>query len=41
MMAQAARGQKTPAEAVKATAAQIGNIVAKWKTKGYIGCPAN
>ena len=40
MMSQAARGQKTPAEAVKATAAQIGNIVTKWKTKGYVGCSA-
>ncbi len=40
MMSQAARGQKTPAEAVKATAGQIGNIVAKWKTKGYVGCSA-
>ncbi|MEO7066160.1 MAG: extracellular solute-binding protein [Rhodanobacter sp.] len=41
MMSQAARGEKTPAQAVKATAGQIGNIVAKWKAKGYIGCPAN
>ncbi|MGH8306735.1 MAG: extracellular solute-binding protein [Gammaproteobacteria bacterium] len=40
MMAQAARGEKTPAQAVKDTAAQIDNIVAKWKAKGYIGCPA-
>ena len=40
MMSQAARGQKTPAQAVKATATQISKIVAKWKAKGYIGCAA-
>jgi multiple sugar transport system substrate-binding protein len=38
MMAEAARGQKTPAEAVKSTAAQIERIVAKWRQKGFIGC---
>ncbi|HEY8586802.1 MAG TPA: extracellular solute-binding protein [Rhodanobacter sp.] len=40
MMAQAARGVKTPAQAVKDTAAQIAAITTKWKAKGYIGCPA-
>ncbi|HUW53666.1 MAG TPA: extracellular solute-binding protein [Rhodanobacter sp.] len=40
MMAQAALGKKTPAQAVKDTAAQVASIVAKWKAKGYIGCPA-
>jgi multiple sugar transport system substrate-binding protein len=40
MMAQAARGVKTPAQAVKDTAAQVAAITAKWKAKGYIGCPA-
>ena len=40
MMAEAARGDKTPAQAVKDTAAQIGAIVAKWRAKGYVGCPA-
>ncbi|MGH7075590.1 MAG: ABC transporter substrate-binding protein [Stellaceae bacterium] len=38
MMAQAARGEKTPAQAVKDTAAQIAQIVAKWKALGYVGC---
>lgn len=37
MMAQAARGEKTPEQAVKATAAQIQQIVAKWRKLGYIG----
>lgn len=40
MMAQAARGVKTPEQAVKDTAAQIGTIVNKWKVNGYVGCPA-
>jgi multiple sugar transport system substrate-binding protein len=40
MMAQAARGEKTPEQAVKDTAAQIARIVAKWKKLGYVGCPA-
>ncbi|MDE2091310.1 MAG: extracellular solute-binding protein [Gammaproteobacteria bacterium] len=40
MMAEAARGDKTPAQAVKDTAAQIASIVAKWRAKGYVGCPA-
>ncbi|MGA9855107.1 MAG: extracellular solute-binding protein [Gammaproteobacteria bacterium] len=40
MMAQAARGEKTPAQAVKDTAQQIDRIVAKWKALGYVGCPA-
>lgn len=38
MMAQAARGEKTPEQAVKDTAKQIGDIVAKWKDRGLIGC---
>ncbi|MGH7105267.1 MAG: ABC transporter substrate-binding protein [Acetobacteraceae bacterium] len=38
MMAQAARGEKTPAQAVKDTAAQIEKIVDKWKALGYVGC---
>jgi multiple sugar transport system substrate-binding protein len=38
MMAQAARGEKTPAQAVKDTAAEIERIAEKWKAKGYIGC---
>lgn len=40
MMADAARGKKTPAQAVKDTAAQIAGIVSKWKAKGYVGCAA-
>lgn len=40
MMAQAARGEKTPEQAVKDTAAQIASIVAKWKKLGFVGCPA-
>ena len=39
MMAQAARGEKSPEQAVKDTAAQIARIVAKWKKLGYVGCP--
>ena len=39
MMAQAARGEKTPEQAVKDTAAQIASIVAKWKKLGFVGCP--
>jgi multiple sugar transport system substrate-binding protein len=38
MMAQAARGEKTPEQAVKATAAQMQQIVEKWKKLGYVGC---
>lgn len=38
MMAQAARGEKTPEQAVKDTAAQVQQIVDKWKGLGYIGC---
>lgn len=41
MMAQAARGEKTPAQAVKDTGVQIDRIVEKWKAKGYIGCAAD
>lgn len=41
MMAQAARGQKTPEQAVKDTARQIEGIVAKWKKLGLVGCSAN
>ncbi len=38
MMAQAARGEKTPAQAVKDTAQQVERIADKWRRKGYIGC---
>ncbi|MEK9278557.1 MULTISPECIES: extracellular solute-binding protein [unclassified Bradyrhizobium] len=38
MMAQAARGEKTPEQAVKDTAAQMQKIVEKWKRLGYVGC---
>ncbi|MCK9516646.1 MAG: extracellular solute-binding protein [Ottowia sp.] len=38
MMAQAARGEKTAEQAVKDTAKQIGDIVAKWKDRGLVGC---
>jgi len=38
MMAQAARGEKTPEQAVKDTAAQVQQIVDKWKKLGYVGC---
>jgi multiple sugar transport system substrate-binding protein len=38
MMAQAARGEKTPEQAVKDTAAQVQQIVDKWKKLGYGGC---
>ncbi len=40
MFAQAARGQKTPEQAVKGTAQQVKRIVAKWKKLGFVGCPA-
>ena len=38
MMAQAARGEKTPEQAVKDTAAQVQQIAEKWKRLGYVGC---
>lgn len=38
MMAEAARGEKTPEQAIKATAAQMQQIVEKWKKLGYVGC---
>lgn len=38
MMAQAARGDKTPEQAVKDTAAQMQQITNKWKQLGYVGC---
>lgn len=38
MMAQAARGEKTPEQAVKDTAAQVQQITEKWKRLGYVGC---
>ncbi len=38
MMAQAARGEKTPEQAVKDTAAQAKQITEKWKKLGYVGC---
>ncbi len=38
MMAQAARGEKTPEQAVKDTAAQVKQITEKWKGLGYVGC---
>lgn len=38
MMAQAARGEKTPEQAVKDTAAQMQQISEKWKKLGYVGC---
>lgn len=38
MMAQAARNEKTPEQAVKDTAAQMQQIVEKWKGLGYVGC---
>ena len=40
MMAEVARGKKTPEAAVKETAAQIQRIVDKWKKLGYVGCAA-
>lgn len=40
MMAQAARGEKTPEQAVKDTAKQIGDIVSKWEDRGLVGCAA-
>lgn len=38
MMADASRGTKTPEAAVKDAAAQAGEIVAKWKQRGLVGC---
>ena len=38
MMAQAARGEKTPEQAVKDTAAQVKQIVQKWADLGFVGC---
>ncbi|HWW47001.1 MAG TPA: extracellular solute-binding protein [Xanthobacteraceae bacterium] len=38
MMAQAARDEKTPEQAVKDTAAQMQQIVEKWKKLGFVGC---
>jgi multiple sugar transport system substrate-binding protein len=38
MMAQAARGEKTPEQAIKDTAAQVQQIVDKWRQLGYVGC---
>ena len=38
MMAQAARGEKTPEQAVKDTAAQAQQIVQKWTQLGFVGC---
>jgi multiple sugar transport system substrate-binding protein len=38
MMAQAARGEKTPEQAVKDTAAQVQQIADKWKKLGFVGC---
>lgn len=38
MMSQAARGVKTPEQAVKDTAAQVERIVESWKARGYVGC---
>jgi multiple sugar transport system substrate-binding protein len=40
MMAQAARGEKTPEQAVKDTATQVQKITEKWKRLGYVGCEA-
>jgi multiple sugar transport system substrate-binding protein len=40
MMAQAARGEKTPEQAVKDTTAQVQQITDKWKRLGYVGCEA-
>lgn len=40
MMAQAVRGTKSPEQAVKETAKQMSDIVAKWKERGLVGCPA-
>jgi multiple sugar transport system substrate-binding protein len=41
MMAQAARGEKSPEQAVKDTAAQVERIAQKWKKLGYVGCSGN
>ena len=38
MMTQAARGEKTPEQAVKDTAAQVQQITDKWKQLGFVGC---
>lgn len=38
MMSEAARDMKTPEQAVKDTAAQMQQIVEKWKKLGYVGC---
>ena len=38
MMAQAARGEKTPAEAVAEAEVQINSIFAKWRDLGLVGC---
>jgi hypothetical protein len=38
MMTQAARGEKTPKQAVKDTAAQVQQITDKWKQLGFVGC---
>jgi multiple sugar transport system substrate-binding protein len=38
MMAQAARGEKTPAEAVADAEVQINSIFAKWRDLGMVGC---
>jgi hypothetical protein len=40
MMAQAARGEKSPEQAVKDTAVQVQQITEKWKRLGYVGCEA-
>ncbi|HEX5953428.1 MAG TPA: extracellular solute-binding protein [Rhodanobacteraceae bacterium] len=40
MMAEVARGNKTPEAAVKSTAAQIQRIVDKWNKLGFVGCAA-
>lgn len=38
MMSQAARGEKTPEQAVKDTTAEARRIVEKWQKLGYVGC---
>ncbi|HZY30681.1 MAG TPA: extracellular solute-binding protein [Candidatus Methylomirabilis sp.] len=38
MMAQAARGEKTPGEAVAEAEVQINSIFAKWRDLGLVGC---
>jgi multiple sugar transport system substrate-binding protein len=37
MMADVARGEKTPEEAVKSTAAEIEAVFKKWRDRGYVG----